>query len=250
MYKPSWNNYCIDCGKLICNKSKMCPSCANKGKNNPMYGKPPWNYGLTKDDDKRLKNGGIKNSETTTRLYVEGKIESWNKDLTKENDERVEKSSEKCSKTKTRLYAEGKIKNPMFGKKRPDLVTLNKNLDFIEKRFKAMNIKPNKPEKLLNKLLQENFPNQFKYTGDGKVIIGRFNPDFICNQSKKIIEMYGDYFHNLPPSKERDERRLIAYTTRGYSTLILWEHELKNPNQVLNKINEFIGVKNYAQSKK
>jgi len=26
----------------------------------------------------------------------------------------------------------------------------------------------------------------------------------------------------------------------GYKTLIIWEHELKNPNQVINKIRGFI----------
>jgi len=103
--------------------------------------------------------------------------------------------------------------------------------------FKALKLKPNKSEKLLNKMLNQLLPNQYKFVGDGKVILGSFCPDFInCNGKKKIIELYGDYWHNLSDWKKRDKRRLIAYNKLGYKTLIIWEHELKDLTKVKEKI--------------
>jgi very-short-patch-repair endonuclease len=107
-------------------------------------------------------------------------------------------------------------------------------------------VKPNKPEKLLNKLLQEILLKDYKFVGDGKVVIDGFCPDFInCNGQKKIIELYGDYWHNLPRGKERDKRRIKTYKKFGYKTLIVWEHELKDLEIVSNKIKKF----NFSMSK-
>ena len=110
----------------------------------------------------------------------------------------------------------------------------------IKNTLKGLKLKPNKPEKLLNKLLNNLFPKEYKFVGDGKVILGGFNPDFInCNGQKKIIEMFGDYWHNRKEVIKRDKRRLIAYKKYGYKTLIIWEHELKNIEMVIAKLLEF-----------
>lgn len=107
-------------------------------------------------------------------------------------------------------------------------------------RLKALSIKPNKPEKRLNNLLQKILPKEYKYVGDWKFVIGRYNPDFVnCNGQKKIIELYGDYWHNLPSYKKRDKRRLVTYKKYGYKTLIIWQRELKDLGKVMKKILAF-----------
>ena len=89
--------------------------------------------------------------------------------------------------------------------------------------------KQNKSEKLLNRLLQTFLPKEYKFVGDGKVIIDGFCPDFInINGQKKIIEFFGNYWHNKPEVVERDKRRLITYKKYGYKTLIIWGQELKD----------------------
>ena len=114
-----------------------------------------------------------------------------------------------------------------------------KNKIYREKTLKAImkgcKILPNRPESLLLKLLNINY----QYVGDGKIIIGGFNPDFINEQDKKIIECYGDYWHNLLEYKLRDKKRLIAYKSLGYKTLIIWEYELKNLKKLMDKIKKF-----------
>jgi very-short-patch-repair endonuclease len=101
-------------------------------------------------------------------------------------------------------------------------------------------VKPNKPEKLLNGLLQELLLKEYKFVGDGKLIIDGFCPDFInTNGQKKIIELYGDYWHNKKGMEERDKRRLTAYKKYGYKTLIVWENELKDINKLTDKLIKF-----------
>jgi len=110
----------------------------------------------------------------------------------------------------------------------------------IKKIIKALKITPNKPEKILIGILNKTLPNEYKYVGDGKVIIGGFNPDFInVNSQKKIIELYGDYWHSRKEVVKRDVRRLKAYRKYGYKLLIIWEHELKDLIKVKNGIINF-----------
>ena len=42
-----------------------------------------------------------------------------------------------------------------------------------------------------------------------------------------------------PEVIERDKRRLTTYKEYGYKTLIIWEHELKNTDRIINKILKF-----------
>jgi len=122
--------------------------------------------------------------------------------------------------------------------------------EFLKRYKEAMNRKPNKPEIMLDTLIKENnLP--FNYVGDGQVWIGGFNPDFLSKNPKHIIEVYGDYWHANPniysdltkgqlKQRDKDKRRLEAYSSLGYKTLIIWENELKNPQEVLDRIKRFI----------
>ena len=59
--------------------------------------------------------------------------------------------------------------------------------------FANLPLRPTKPEKKLVGIKNEcKLP--YKYCGDGSVIIGGLNPDFInTNGEKKLIEVFGDY---------------------------------------------------------
>jgi G:T-mismatch repair DNA endonuclease (very short patch repair protein) len=101
------------------------------------------------------------------------------------------------------------------------------------------NLKPNNPEKIVINLIQQNNLN-FIYVGDGKEWLERFNPDFINKEQKIIIEVFGDYWHSLSNYKKRDKEKLEIYKKMGYKTLVIWEHELKNPAIIINKIKDFV----------
>jgi very-short-patch-repair endonuclease len=112
----------------------------------------------------------------------------------------------------------------------------------IKATLKAIKIKPNLPEKQMIQIVKlNNLP--FNYVGDGKIIIGGFNPDFLSKNPRHIIEVFGDYWHNRKEIKRRDERRLNAYASLGYKPLIIWEHELKEPQRVIERIVNFLEKK-------
>lgn len=108
--------------------------------------------------------------------------------------------------------------------------------EFIRNRLCTMQWKINKSETYLYSLLQFIYPNDWKYVGDGQFVIGGKCPDFInINGKKQIIELFGDYWHRGQTGSKR--RRLFA--KYGYSTLIIWESELRKPQKLIKKITTF-----------
>src|SRR4030042_25454 len=106
----------------------------------------------------------------------------------------------------------------------------------VKKWMSTCGIKPNKQELSLDLLLKSLFPNEWKYVGNGDTFLGGKCPDFInVNGKKQIIELYGDYWHK----PEDEEIRKLHFAKYGYQTLIIWEHELTNPKQVIEKIRTF-----------
>ncbi len=94
---------------------------------------------------------------------------------------------------------------------------------------------PNKLEISMEKIIKDNgFP--YKYVGSGEVIIGYWNPDFInINGQKKLIEVFGDYWHR----NDNPQSRINRFKKYGFDTLVIWEHELKSVDNVVKKIREF-----------
>jgi len=129
-----------------------------------------------------------------------------------------------------------------------DQKKLWENLEFVKDQTELWNCRPNKSEKLLVKLLQKLFPNEWKYVGDasfwlkidGKLI----NPDFInINGQKKIIELFGDYWHGEErtgvSNEQHEQERVNLLSQFGYETLVVWEHELDNENKLKEKLLQF-----------
>ena len=105
----------------------------------------------------------------------------------------------------------------------------------IKASMKALHIRPNKPETELNILLQQLFPNEYKFVGDGSFLIERKCPDFVnVNGKKKIIELFGRVFHNPKksffkiPYERTEQGRIELFKKNGFDTLIVWDSELDN----------------------
>ena len=111
-------------------------------------------------------------------------------------------------------------------------------IKYIKSQMKARSVKQNRIEKFLEIFLNKLLPKQYKFVGDGKIILGGFCPDFInCNGQKKIIELFGNYWHRN--TQKRDKIRINTFKNYGYKTLIIWERELKSIDKVKNRILEF-----------
>ena len=89
--------------------------------------------------------------------------------------------------------------------------------------------RPNKAERFLKQVLDAYYPGEWKYTGNGEVWLGIYNPDFLnINGRKAVIELFGDYWH----SKDSAEDKVDYYNGYGFQCLIVWESELKEKDIV------------------
>ncbi len=124
------------------------------------------------------------------------------------------------------------------------------DIKYKKKQLKAicasriLRILPNKPERRLRNGLNKMFPGEYKYVGDGSVIIGYKNPDFVnVNGQKKIIELFGNYWHSKEVTgRTRKQEKIIRiehFAKYGYKTLIVWEYELKNIRRLREKLERF-----------
>lgn len=110
------------------------------------------------------------------------------------------------------------------------------NPGFVAKQMKARNVYPNKTELNLEKFLSKVFPNEYKYVGDGQFILAGKCPDFVnVNGQKKIIELYGDYWHK----GQNPQDRIDLFAKFGWGTLIIWEKEMKNETLLKEKLLNF-----------
>lgn len=127
-----------------------------------------------------------------------------------------------------------------------------KDIEYKNKHTKAtlkgVMVRPTKPEIILRDLLDERYPNEWKYVGNGEVVINGKNPDFVnINGRKAVILLHGQYWHltryqkdNPSLTKEQIEREdKELYKNYGWESLIVWDKELQNKIELLNKIREF-----------
>jgi hypothetical protein len=204
------------CG-LLCNR-RFFPGHARKGK--PM-------------SEEHKKKIGLANKGKPTPNFWLGK---------KRSDEDKEKMRKAKAGKKLSEEHRKKIKETMNTKEYKEKATIItseiwKRKEFRIKQTKANNTHPNKLEKRLIDLLQQLYPNEWKFVGNWEVVIARKNPDFInVNGQKKIIDLFGNYWH----TKEEENKRKEIFASFGYKTCVIWENEFSNLETLKNKLNLFV----------
>jgi len=118
------------------------------------------------------------------------------------------------------------------------------NKEFAKRVLKAQRrgaeIRPTKPEKLFDEITHTNI----YYTGNGEFWIsfknGRHkNPDFKVAGQRKVIEIFGDYWHK----GENPQDLINLYKQTDFKCLIFWEHEIYNDlDNVLKRVDNFIST--------
>lgn len=97
--------------------------------------------------------------------------------------------------------------------------------------------RPNIPETKLLNLLESIQPSDWKYVGNGNLIIAGKNPDFAnVNGKKLLVELFGSHWHR----DDSPRKRMAIFRPFGFRTLIVWEHELQDQKALVNKINRFV----------
>jgi G:T-mismatch repair DNA endonuclease (very short patch repair protein) len=120
----------------------------------------------------------------------------------------------------------------------------------IKAQLAGRETSPNKSEKKLRRILNKLFPGEYKFVGDGKTIIGGKCPDFInINGQKKLIELFGDFWHGKKyrrltfndntTNKIHRQQRQSHFKQYGFRTCVIWERELKNRKKLKTKLRKF-----------
>lgn len=105
----------------------------------------------------------------------------------------------------------------------------------LSKILSSANHRPNKFETAVASYLELNFPNQWKYCGNGSVVLNGKCPDFInCNGKKEVILANGVFWHagcKRPSSKLKKSielRESKPYNDIGFDVIFIWEDDFKN----------------------
>lgn len=114
-------------------------------------------------------------------------------------------------------------------------------------------LRKTKPEKRLERILKEDRNlNKFEYVGNHQFWVGgikKKNPDFVWRDRRKVIEVFGRYWHEEFPKcsrvKAEDEIK-EACKTNGYECLIIWDDEMEKESDegIRNRVSSFVETLN------
>ncbi len=107
---------------------------------------------------------------------------------------------------------------------------------YVAKQMAARQVSQNKAELLLQQILDEHFPNQWKFVGDGQLIVAGKCPDFVHTSRPLLIELFGDYWHSEEvtgvPKEQHEKERIQLFESKGYRCLVVWECALEDANLI------------------
>ena len=191
---------------------------------------------------------------------------TWNKGLTKESDDRIAKYAKNLTgreiteEHRKNLSAScmgrpghvGKA-NGMFGRKmseqekedRYDEIWYNLLIEGIQNSKRNYSLKKTNIEIEVEKFLILHDPGHWQFTGHRTFWVKfhakrKKNPDFTSFKQKKIIEVFGSYWHQDPSEESYIVRE---YAKCGWECLVIWDHDLKH--QYSTKIYEFLELDEY-----
>jgi len=212
----------------------------NKGKEGVQVA---WNKGIQHSEETRRKmsvahKGTLLSEEHKRKISESGKGRA----LSDEAKKNISKSLKGKSFTEEHLknwLATHKWYSPSEETRKKLSKTLTKlwqDPEFAKMMFAAQGHLPNKPEMFLESFLNDLYPGEWKYVGDGQIFIAGKCPDFInVNGQKKIIELFGDYWHEGQDPQDR----IDIFKPFGYDTLVIWEKELNQVKDLKEKIFNF-----------
>lgn len=107
-----------------------------------------------------------------------------------------------------------------------------------EKVWKAGRRKMNGLETKAKQLFKGSY---LRYVGNNKVWIAGHCPDFIIKCRKRIVEVFGDYWHTTEKALASDKKKLADYKNAGYTTLVVWEHDVYDlPSTIRRRVLRFV----------
>jgi len=117
--------------------------------------------------------------------------------------------------------------------------------ELVKKRMKACRKKPTRLERQMLAII-EKYELPFHYVGDGALIIGSRNPDFVCTNGKNIVlEVFGRYWHDPQwkhtQSHALPDNRIRYFKNFGYECVIVWEEDLNEEEKLVERLLKGLG---------
>lgn len=104
---------------------------------------------------------------------------------------------------------------------------------YVKKQMRARGARPNHQERFMVKCF-----SFLQYVGDGTLIIGGKCPDFKVEGQRKLVELFGNYWHSIA----EETQRINYFKKYGWDCLVVWDSELKNDfTMVDDKMHDFVG---------
>ena len=230
-------------------KKKMSKS--HKGQTSGMKGKHFSEESRRKMSENYVGMKGKRHSEETKKKISESRVGKQLSEETKrkvsENNGLGMKGKYHSKETKRKISDRMKGKIPWTkdnhhsekskGKMSESHKKLWRDSEYAKMMWESFNRLPNKPEMFLRNLLNQLYPGEWKYVGNGKMFLDGKCPDFVnVNGQKKLIELFGDYWHK----GENPQDRINIFKPFGWNTLVIWEHELRGFRALRRKIFDFV----------
>ncbi len=161
---------------------------------------------------------------------------AWSKGKSKENCLSLQSASMRISATRKQMFKDGKLKRP-YGKDNP---MYGKRLSEQHRTALWAGWKNSytKPELKLMDIIKEY--TDWEYVGNGKFHLHTKKqhrvPDFINRAKKKIIEVYGDYWHR----NDNPNDKITEYREIGWECIVIWESEIMSNDFSIEKIKYFL----------
>ena len=111
--------------------------------------------------------------------------------------------------------------------------------NWLKNVFRGNQVSPNKPELELLEILNVLQPDEWQYCGNGDLMLGSKNPDFVNTGKDKLVEMFGDYWHEND-TEEKIIKRTKLFEQFGFELLIIWESELKDTSTLMEKLQNWL----------
>jgi hypothetical protein len=189
-------------------------------------GRSAWNAGLTKDSDDRVAQyakkilGGTRTPESIERMRASKQKHPWYEVCQECGSAKGYNRSSRCTKCAA-AYRAKTYPNSMKGKK------LKPGHWERMMRGQKRGTKT-KPEQAVERAISNIFGSclVYEYTGSGRFFVTFKNgkrkiPDFVSHHERKVIEVYGRYWH-----RNDDPADIIRqYKEIDWDCLVLWEEE-------------------------
>jgi len=100
-----------------------------------------------------------------------------------------------------------------------------------------------RPTKLEQKFIDffKKYSLPFNYCGNGSLIIGCKNPDFVENNGRKIcLEVTNKIFREKvlqETPREYEQQRISHFAKYGWKCIVIWENDLKNEENIIKTLN-------------